>query len=430
MPTLLGLPDELLDQIASYKSLVGVSHRLHLVSLRHHYRNIKLTRKNISLFVRTVIENPTLGAFVDSLNVVDYVNTLKGGMMDLFVYTGASSGEDDSEVSSSDEACAEGHPPAVMRAAAQIDPALSAVLERDANAQSALLYLVLWYLPKLHHFDIQIASHKEHFWRACRAAICPRFQSRPTIPPALATLRTATFSWTEDEGGIDLLDVIPFFALPCVTSLTVNTIHASLAHWNIWRNTDVSLLKELQGKGTFSTLKFMGSAVDIPVLADVIRIARPGSLQAFSYEIGGDEVGLTEWDGPAFVAALEPVHETLTSLEVTGLDGLRGDEPPMGSLRAFSALVSLSLDIEYWLDTAALEECKIVDMLPTSLQSLRISMVDGEVECMHAYIIEVVVGISTLKTLRIGSYTGNDGTSQELASACKAADVDLGFFDV
>ena len=71
MRTLLDLPDELIDQVAALEGLVGVSRRLHSISLCHPYREVSLDSTILPLFTRSVAERPALGTFLKTVESVD-----------------------------------------------------------------------------------------------------------------------------------------------------------------------------------------------------------------------------------------------------------------------------------------------------------------------------------------------------------------------
>lgn len=392
------LPDELLSQIASQQSLIGVSRRLHAVSLPYHYGAVSLTRETLPLFARSIVERPELGRLVHSLSV-EYEDELDDDDEPEDDENAEDDGGDNSESSDceGDERPKERHAggplDAVTRAAKAIDPALGKIIGSRPGAQSALLVLLFWHLPKLFELEMVVQFPSTHFWRACLAAI-PSAASLP-LAPALVSVQTITLSWYDTEGGLSISDMLPLFFLPKLTQLRCFS-----ASDESWDSESSALLTQLQGRSSLTSLALEHSAVEVDVLADVIRLMAPGALASFNYDLGGATVGYSRFDGARFVAALAPVYGSLKRLELTGADGMEDDDTPVSSLRAFTALTDLTVDTRVLFgDNDPDDGRKLVEMLPPYLQRLRIRGINW----VEDSLMRVLKGIPTLKTLYFGN---------------------------
>lgn len=252
------------------------------------------------------------------------------------------------------------------------------------------------------------------------------------MPPALSSIRKLKLRYNDTESSLDISAMLLVFSLPSITHVSLVALGTYDWHGN-WQNDSRLVLAQPRGQVGLSKLVFMQSAVDMGMLANIILLLRPGNLTWFGYDFGGMSAGAADWDGTALFNALEPVQHSLTCLEITGAEKVEGDLEPflLPSLRAFVQLTDFLVDIPLMLgDSHPGTGHKLVDMLPPHLQAFRISDIGiRSLKNMEGSLVEVVEGILSLETMRVGDRAEIGAFPEALESACKAAGVVLGYLE-
>jgi len=384
------IPNEILLQIvrdvqaSDQLSLSLTSQRLHSIAEPHLYRRVTLadsdprteSEHKLQKFLRTIISRPELGAITRHLDILWY------GLFDDDYDTEHSYDGDKSYL-------------ATMQTLAR-EKGLSAlaISELENGWCRPHFSLLMHLLPSLEHLllrEMGSDTTMDTRW------IWAQSEYHGPTPVGLRSLSNLEMSFHMDEGGLGAEDVIPFMSLP-----TLNSFRASFfggwgeIRWDednkgpsgdpaggfpegkqeVFRS-----MRFVKGSSQLRKLVLVCGAVDPELFDGILQI--PEALDTLIYENAGDVVLYHGVDPPAFATALRHQMHCLTTLHVTivGYFGdVTDDVEPMGSLRDFTSLKTLSIPCLYLLGGPSVigggpQDCtKFFDLLPSGLVNLSIEI--------------------------------------------------------
>jgi hypothetical protein len=247
----------------------------------------------------------------------------------------------------------------------------------EAGKWQAVAALLLLLLPSLE--EIEIGSYRgpnfvENKYIDTALAYATRQQFKPDAPHSLQNLKTVSMAYCDTEYGMSIAAILPFCALPSVTTARIHMA------------SDEQIVPNLQRYHT-QDLQINNSNIAPSVLLSILRCF--SSLKKLFYENGGPTVGyedfLAQYLGQG-IAHLKGSLEQLTVLDQGAGDFGTEDEElgTIGSLAGFKKLRKLAIFYNCLLaessaddddedDGNAAEEPRLVNVLPFSLEFLAVA---------------------------------------------------------
>lgn len=453
---LLSLPDELLDRVclhnrdklgadpftfpqssAKEHPFHGVSRRLHTIALPHKYAQVKLNAQRFPLFVRTIVERTELGLWVQDMEV-EYSD--EGVPHGAEMYGNAEDDNDggrNEEEDESDEAHHEQdvarddeskpHPATIIRAAEVIDPVLSRFMKTVPSSQSALLVLLLWYLPQLRSLQLAVSHYpRKCFFDTCYFAL-PDSPSPEKLPLGLRTVEKVKLRCDAEDLYMEDTGILPVMFLPSLKRLMVCMVYSEG-----WHGSTLPLLHRLRGQCKLPELDFEAAELHSRALSALFTLVDPDSFKRFTYILGSAVVQRTEFDGYVFADVLAPVHATLETLELAEWDGAwddGGDYFTVPRLQTLTGLKELYIKAKMLSDWS--EDHSLLDLLPPNIRTLHIDggfllWTEEDMEepstISDLKLFDAIKGLKYLKILGLYARPGSVAPKW-LRSCCEAAGV-------
>lgn len=309
----------------------------------------------------------------------------------------------------------------IIRAAEEHGPHLISAFRREVSLQPALLYLLLWNLPKLHTLWLSLWGQKNFLIRSWQADFGPR-ATLIRIPPSFTVLQTLNITTSDFRGSLSVQQVLPLLLLPSLVDVSLS----ALAN-NGWTEEEERDLSSCKGKGNFTALSLVDSGIMLCVLSGVLAIPRAGTLKSLIWNIGlGFTSHYDEINAADAMAALAPLHSSLDILEITTVERDIFFEGTFStSMGHFTALKHVILsDCSWWFTVDDVDS--IGNCLPQSLLGLWFHEAEWGMEgiMVEDALVVAVFSLPSLKTLQIDS-DPVVAWPKAIVSACEAKGVSM-----